>query len=281
MQLENVTVFCFFASYVCALILEFTQFLKQSSVLRWSSFGLTVAGLVAQTIYLVERSRHTDLPPLLGSTHDWLLVSAWLVVALYLGLKTWNRELSAGIFVMPIVILLVAASRFVSDSPNPRVEQNNYWWSMAHASLWVFGILGVVLAMVVSLMYLMQHYRLKNKRAELPALHLLSLERLSKLNWWLIILSVPLLTLGMITGLWMSYLSQSSERPVNLVNVEFFANFAIWGAMAFLFGWLVRTKGTAGRLVAWRTMLACGFLLATLLAMKLLSTDGIHARDVI
>ena len=277
MQLQNVTIFCFFTSYLSALILELTQFLRQSRVMRWSSMVLTAAGLFAQTIYLVERSRQTDLPPLLASTQDWVLVSAWLAIAFYLGIKIWDRSLSVGVFVLPIALLLVASSRYVSDQPNPRVAIS-YQWSMVHASFWVIGILGVLLALVMSVMYLMQHYRLKHKKAELPALHLLSLERLNRLNWWLIIISVPLLTLGMITGLWMSYLSAGSDQPVSLVNVAFIANALIWVAMTVLFGWLLVAKNATGRLVAWRTILACLFLIVTLLAIKFLSADSIHAR---
>jgi hypothetical protein len=275
MQIENVSLFCFFASYLVALALEGTQFLRASPGMRWAALGFTGAGLVAQTVYLVVRSRQTELPPLLGSSHDWLLVSAWLVIVLYLGVQLWSRDLSWGIFVLPLVVVLVGASRFVSQAPNPRIG-TVYWWSLFHASLWVFGILGVFLALIVGLMYLVQHYRLKHKRAEPPALHLLSLERLGQLNWWLIVLSVPLLTLGMITGLWMSYLSMRTEQPVNLMNIAFVANALIWGTMALLFGWLLVSKQATGRGVAWRTVLASGFLLATLLVIKLLSADGIH-----
>ncbi|MEW4487485.1 hypothetical protein AB1L42_05355 [Thalassoglobus sp. JC818] len=280
MRLENVTVFCFFASYLCALVLELTQFLRQSVTMKWSSLGLTFAGLIAQTIYLVERSRQTDLPPLLGSSHDWLLVSAWLAVVWFLGMKVWDSRLSIGIFVLPLVLVLVGTSQFASSEPNPRVGIS-YWGSLLHAALWVFGILGVILAMIVSVMYLLQHRRLKHKRAELPALHLLSLERLNRINWWLIVCSVPLLTLGMITGLWMSYLAQSSSDPVSLANSTFVAFSLIWLGMAVLFGWLVVSRKATGRLVAWRTMLACTFLLVTLLAIKFLSVDGIHARELI
>lgn len=280
MQLENVTLFCFFASYSVALALEGTQFLRRSQAMRWGTIGFTLAGLLAQTIYLIVRSRQVELPPLLGSSHDWLLVSSWLVVVLFLGVQLWNRELSLGIFVFPLVLILVGSARFVSQAPNPRIGIA-YWWSMLHASLWVFGILGVSMALIVSLMYLVQHYRLKHKRAELPALHLLSLERLSRMNWWLIILSVPLLTLGMLTGLWMTYLTGQADQPVNLMSVAFAANAAIWMAMATLFGWLLAAKHPTGRGVAWRTLLACSFLLTTLLIVKLLSADGIHGtRDI-
>lgn len=276
MQLQNVTIFCFFASYVCAFALELTQFLKQSKVLNWAAMALSLAGLLAQSIYLVERSRQTALPPLLSSSHDWLLVSAWLAIVFYLGVKAWDRSLSVGLFVLPLVLVLVVSSRFVSTTPNPRIGIA-YWWSMVHASFWVFGVSGVLLALVVSVMYLLQHSRLKHKRAELPAMHLLSLESLNRINWWLIIVSVPLLTLGMVTGLWMSYLTRQSDQPVSLMNVAFFGNALIWVAMTILFGWLLVSKRATGRLIAWRTVLACGFLLVTLLTIKFLSVDGIHA----
>lgn len=275
MQLQNVTIFCFLASYVCALILELTQFLRQNKVLSWAALAMGAAGFVAQSIYLVERSRQTDLPPLLGSTHDWLLVSAWLAIVFYLGVKIWDRTLAVGVFILPLVLLLVISSRFVRMTANPRIEIAP-GWSMLHASFWVFGIVGVLLSLVVSIMYLLQHYRLKHKKAEIPALHLLSLERLNRINWWMIVISVPLLTLGMVTGLWMSYLATEADVPVNLANVAFISFALIWVAMTMLFGWLLVAKHATGRVVAWRTALACGFLLVTLLAIKFLSADGIH-----
>lgn len=278
MQLSNVTLFCFFASYVSAFALELTQFLRRSHVMRWAAVVFTAAGLVAQTIYLTVRSQQADLPPLLGSAHDWLLVSAWLLVVLYLSVQAWNRDLSLGVFCLPLVLILVGASRFVRNIPNPRLGQF-YWWGMVHASFWVFGILGVLLALIFSIMYLVQHNRLKHKQAELPALHLLSLERLSRINWWLIVVSVPLLTLGMITGLWMAHQSGGGALPVSLANITFVADAVIWVTMALLFGWLLTAHHPAGRTVAIRTILACTFLLAVFLVMNVLAPDGIHGSS--
>lgn len=276
MDLAKVTTFCFFASYICALILELTQFVRESRVLRWSSFGMVAAGFVAHTIYIIERSRQTDLPPLLGSTHDWLLVSAWLAVVFYLGIKIWDQTLSIGLFILPLVLLLVGSSRFVSNTPNPHVTIE-YWWTLVHASFWVLGILGVILAFVMSLMYLLQHYRLKHKKGQLPALHMLSLEKLNRINWWLIVVSVPLLTLGMVTGLWMSYLRSNSSDPVSLSHIDFVLFALVWTGMTFLFGWVLVSKKATGRLIASRTILAAAFLLVTILSIKFLSADSIHA----
>ncbi len=275
MQLSNVSLFCFFASYVSAFALEMTQFMRRSHVMRWAAIGFAVAGLLAQTIYMVVRSRQHELPPLLGSTHDWLLVFAWLVIVFYLGVQAWNRELSIGVFFLPLALILIGASRYARDLPNPRLGQI-YWWGMVHASFWVFGILGVALALIVSVMYLVQHYRLKHKQSELPALHLLSLERLNRINWWLIVLSVPHLTLGLITGLWMAHLTAYGENPVSLASPTFVADALVWVAMALLLGWMLTARHPTGRTVAWRTILACGFLLLVFLVMNLLGTDGIH-----
>lgn len=277
-MLDKVSLICFLASYAVALLLELTQFLRRSLAMRWAAIAFTVAGLVAHTAYLMVRSRQLDLPPLLGSTHDWLLVSAWLGVVLYLGIQVWNQQLSLGVFCLPVVLLLVGSSRFVGASPMPQMAEMRQW-GMVHASFWVFGMLGVMLAVLVSLMYLVQHSRLKQKQLELPALQLFSLERLNRMNWWLIVVSVPLLTLGMLSGLWMIHLSKQSAHPVNLLSLSVGVNAAVWGAMAVLFGWLLAGRHRTGRIIAWRTLLAGCFMLATFLAMKLTSTDKIHGSQ--
>lgn len=278
MDLHKVTVFCFLASYTLALAAELARWGLRRNGLRWVTLAATTAGLVAHTAYLVVRSGQTDLPPLLGSTHDWLLVSAWLMVVLFLGIHVFNKNLSAGIFFLPVVVGLVAWSGQVSTSPNPlvtRAAQTMYWWGMLHASFLVLGILGLLFALVVSAMYLLQHSRLKQKRAESVGLHLMSLEKLARLNWWLIILSVPMLTLGIVSGLWLMFLA---NKGAEILSVAFIANAAIWVAMAFLFGWLLVSKKATGRVVAYRTLLACVFLLSTLLALQLFNADRLHTR---
>lgn len=276
-MLDRVSVFCFLASYAVAFLLELTQFLRRSTAIRWGTVLFTGAGLVAHSVYLVVRSRHHDLPPLLGSTHDWLLVAAWLIVVLYLGIQIWNHSLSLGVFCLPIVLGLVVSSRYVSNRPIPQTAEMRQW-GMIHATFWVFGILGVALALLVSLMYLVQHSRLKHKQAQPAALKLFSLERLGRMNWWLIVVSVPLLTLGVLSGLWMIHLSQQSSHPVDLFSIPVLANAVVWGVMAVLFGWLLAGRYRTGRIIAWRTLLACLFMLMTLLAMMLTSTDQIHGN---
>lgn len=275
MQLQNVTLFCFFASYLVALVLEALQLLKKLKINRWAALGFAGAGLTAQTAYLFFRSQAAELPPLLSSGHDWLLVLAWLAVGLYIGAELWNRELALGVFVLPAVLVLIGTARFVSDVPHQELG-SLYWLGMLHASLLVLGFAGTFVAVVLSVMYLVQHRRLKSRRAEPEGLHLLSLELLARLNWWAVVTSVPLLTLGMATGVWLLVSSQKTPLSVPVNRPDFIVNGLLWVAMMTLFIWLVSSRRRVGRLVAWRTMCAGGLLIVTILLLKLLGGGGIH-----
>lgn len=274
---DRVTVACFFSSYLVALGFEVAQLLKQHSASHWLALLLSSAGLVAQAVYLLNRSRSMDLPPLLSSTHDWLLVFALLIVLLYVFVELLDRRVALGLFVLPIVLLLVGLSRFVSDVPNPDLVEPERLrrLGMFHASMLVLGMLGVFASFLMSVMYLVQHRRLKSRRAEPEGLHLLSLAKLNRINWWGIVLAVPLLTVGMATGVWLTYLSAGTDSPVSLHRWQFVVSGAVWMTMMALFLWLLGSRTPSGRLVAWRTVWACGFLLVTLLLLQL-AGGGVH-----
>ncbi len=188
----KVSVFCFLASYIVALGLEGVRLLKQTTINRVVMMAFALAGLAAHTIYLVIRSQKSGLPPLLSSSHDWMLVLAWITVLFYVVLTAVDRNLLVGLFLLPLVLILIGSAYFVSDSPNTLMDAQPQW-KMLHASLLVLGIAGVILGIVLSMMYLFQHYRLKNKHTMKPGLKLPNLERLARLNWWSVVLSVPLL----------------------------------------------------------------------------------------
>ncbi len=274
-MLNNVTLLCFFASYLCALALETTRLWVKSGVIRWAAIGFAAAGFVAHMAYLFARAGATDLPPLLSSTHDWLLVLAFLAVVMYLFVSVLDRSLGFGLFLLPVVVLLVAASRFVDQATNARLSAER-GWGMLHASMWVLGAAGVVAGLVLSVMYLVQHRRLRQKRLLQDGLELPSLERLSRLNWWAIVISVPLLTLGMATGVGLSLVEDPAGETVRLTEPNILISVLSWVAMMALFVWLLVARRTPGKLVAWRTVWAFGFLLLTLIVLEVFSQGGVH-----
>src|SRR5580704_6821810 len=176
--MANVHVFCFFASYVIAIALEGSAVVRRSNWLHWLSLGFIAAGLIAQTFYLVARSNTSDLPPLLSSSHDWLLVLAWVAVVFDLTLSPMlslvGKSAPVGLFLLPVVLLLIGASDLVGESTSVAMssatdavrrgaeERALRGWGMLHASLLVFGIAGVIVGFLFSLMYVVQHRRLKH-----------------------------------------------------------------------------------------------------------------------
>ena len=276
MQLANVTVFCFLASYTVAFVLECTRLAGRTKVGRVVALLFAAAGLVAHTAYLLQRSSEANLPPLLSSMHDWLLVLAWLAIVFYLFLSLVDRDLGVGLFLLPPVLLLIGAAYFVSDRPNPLVPSDAARdafrnWVMLHASLLVIGIAGIVLGFVLSLMYLAQHHRLKHKHAMSKGLTLPSLERLARLNWWAVVVSVPLLSLGMATGVGMAVVPVANHQPLPLTDPVIIIDGVAWLLMVAFFSWMLITRRPAGKQVAWMTFWAFGFLLVALIGLQVLA----------
>ena len=268
----NVTLFCFWASYVVAWALELFRVRRDGSWQRWATVAMTVAGLVAHTIYLWRRSQSSELPPLLASPHDWLLVLAWLPVAVTVVCQVTGRT-ALGAYLLAPVLLIVSAAPFVRSTPSVDAT-GNYWLSLVHAAMLVMGTAGITFALMISVMYLVQHRRLKSKTLSVSGSRLLSLERLSRLNWWSIVSSVPLLTTGLALGVILSIASMKTATPVPLTTPPLIAVGVLWLLCVPLLIGLVRGGKDSGRSVAWRTLAACGFLLGTLLVIPMISEGG-------
>lgn len=278
----NVTVFCFLASYVVALALEASRLWLRASISRFVMLAFATAGLVAHTMYLFNRYGDTHLPPLLGSTHDWMLVLAWIVVFFYLFVTAVDRDLPIGLFLLPVVLLFIGAAYFVSDAPKEIIHGQAgdvagplRRWAMLHATLLVFGIAGVILGFVLSMMYVVQHRRLKKHATFQTGLSLPSLEKLARLNWWAVVVSVPLLTAGMLTGVVLVVLKTSqSPEPFTFSDPVVIVNSAVVAAMLGFLAWLSGGRHPRGKQVAWTTIIAFGFLIFTFIGLQILTGQG-------
>jgi ABC-type uncharacterized transport system permease subunit len=279
--MERISVFCFLASYVLATVFAFARLRFHGAWPRVISAGWSVAGLVAHTAYLLARSGRSELPPLLASSHDWFLVLAWIAVMLFLFLDVIARTVPTGMFVLPIVLTLVTASQFVSDAPLTFITGDanlvaRRGWGMLHASLLVFGIGGVLAGLILAVMYLVQHRRLKQRQTANEGLQLPSLARLSRWNWWAIVMSVPLLTFGMGAGFMLGFASRSPELSARVVFSDpvVIGSGLGWLVMVSFFGWLIATTRPAARQVAMLTLWACGFMVLTVVGLQVASSSS-------
>lgn len=263
----NVQVFCFFASYLVAMGLELFRFLRRSRTSQLATQLFVFAGLVAQTLYLLNRAQETKLPPLLSSTHDWLLVLSWLAVISYLTLTLFDRDLAVGVFLLPIVLMCVVATYFVSQAPAAHLDALR-GWKMLHASLLVLGMLGVIVGLVLSLMYLFQQRRLRRREVLVEGFGVPNLERLARLNRWAILIAVPMLTFGFATGVGLGFVGRTDQSGFSFTDPLVLVSGITWLGMVVLFTWLLTGRRPRGKQVALLTIWACGFLLVTVVGLQ-------------
>ena len=87
-------------------------------------------------------------------------------------------------------------------------------------------------------------------------------------------MAVPLLTIGLVAGIILGQLSPETTAVFSFTDPTVLAHAVVWIAMAALFYRLLRQRGASGKTVAWQTVWAFGFLIATIVGLELLTGDG-------
>src|SRR5205823_9158152 len=87
------------------------------------------------------------------------------------------------------------------------------FWGRLHGGLLLLAAVGVCVAFLASVMYLLQARQLKAKVPPGRGLRLFSLERLEQMNRRAINLAFPLLTAGVLVGLILMFQPAAGEAP--------------------------------------------------------------------
>jgi ABC-type transport system involved in cytochrome c biogenesis permease subunit len=274
MFLERVTVFCFAASYGVAFLAELLQLFRPRPVLRLVGLGFGSAGLLAHTIFLGVHH------PELASRYGSFLFLAWIIAVFYLYGSLHHRTISWGLFVLPLVLGLIGlAVPFVHDSA-PEDEpwlvrllspQGERFWGILHGVLLSLAAVGVFVAFVASVMYLVHARRLRSKALPGKGPKFLSLERLEEMNRRAIVAAFPLLTAGVLVGL---ALTAQGDRPMrSWTDPRMLLTVVLWLVFVILL-YLRYTMHVRGRRVAILTIVAFVLLVVTLAVPHTLSGGG-------
>jgi ABC-type transport system involved in cytochrome c biogenesis permease subunit len=263
MPLERITIFCFAASYAVAMMAELVHLFWPGRLQRFLALGFGGAGLIAHTLYLASH------PPLVATQSGSMLLLAWILAVFYLIGAIHHRRQVWGVFVLPVVLILIAWPG--AGSTNSQAEDS--WlaaldsfrgaraWSAVHGGLLLLAAVGVCVAFCASLMYLLQAQRLKSKVPPGQGLRLLSLERLEEMNRRAINLAFPLLTAGVLMGLVL--MVQRADQLQGWTDPKILGSALLWVVFALLlylrYGFHLR-----GRRLALLTIVAFVLLLVTL-----------------
>ncbi len=276
-MLSGIQVFCFFASFTVALGLEVSRLFFRMPVRLVVMLGFAAAGIIAQTLYLLNRAGGGGLP--LSSWHDWYLIAAWILAAAYFGLTLSRPQTNIGLFLLPVVLVLVGVAWAVpADAAFPR-DRALRMWGVAHGVMLLLGTVTVSLGFVAGVMYLVQSYRLKHHVSPQAGLKLPSLEWLQSVNKQSLVYSSFFIALGLVAGIVLNTIKareQADALPWTDSVVISSAVLLVWLLAATAFEWLYK-PAQQGRKVAYLTV--ASFLFLALVMAMLLAGGSEHAKS--
>jgi ABC-type uncharacterized transport system permease subunit len=270
-MLSGISITCFASSYAVALCLESTRLAFRSGIRGAIMLGFAGAGLFAHSVFLYHRATTISGPPL-SSERDWYLLAAWGLAALYLYLTYYHRNAPFGLFVLPLVLTLLGLAAFVANpQPFTRAPASRIW-GLIHGVSILLATLAVLFGFATGLMYLYQAYCLKRKAPPRDGLQLPNLEWLERANSRAIVISLGMLTVGVLSGIILNLIRDAGQVPWYDPVVL---------STAIMSAWLVATAGCGlcyqparrGRKVASLTVVSFLFLTLVLGAELFLTTQ--------
>jgi ABC-type transport system involved in cytochrome c biogenesis permease subunit len=260
--LQGVTHACFGLSYLCAFILELARLVWPGKGWRVASLFFGLAGFFAHTFYIAINQ------PSPASPYGSLVLLAWVLAVFYLSGTMHYAKQAWGVFVLPVVIGLVGLSFLLLhlEESSPAINALGWasgerFWGAVHGILILAAAVGVSVAFLASVMYLIQARRLRKKMLPRRVFALLSLERLESMNRWAVNLTVPFLTAGLLVGTIL--IKQNSELGESWLSLKVLSTTGLWVVFLVL---LYMRYGTsvAPRRLAILSILAFGLMLVAL-----------------
>ncbi|MFO0825658.1 MAG: cytochrome c biogenesis protein CcsA [Gemmataceae bacterium] len=261
---------CFGLSYLVALLLELGRIARPATATAWRATGLAfgIAGLAAHTFYILVHRPDPATPS--GS----LLLLSWVLAFFYL-YGTWHHAKQAwAVFVLPVVILLVALSYALFHGDNPGVPawaSGERFWGAIHGTLILLATVGVSVAFLASVMYLVQARRLRKKLNPVKVIPLLSLEKLENMNRKAVNWAFPLLTAGLLVGTLL--LRHYHGLGDNWLSPKILSTAGLWLVFLVLM-YLRYGTSVAARRLAWFSIVAFGLMLVALGTAHPFATGG-------
>lgn len=273
--LHKISVTCFFTSYSLALLLELTRFVVSSRFRVPAVLTMMGLGIFTHVSFLFLRALDTSPEAgsgLLSSWAEWSLLLA-LTVAVFFVIEYVRRsDTIISFFFLPLILLVIGLGITVGGwEPFSRKEAVSVWRSI-HGLGMMAGTCAVLVGFLAGVMYLVQSWRLKKKRAGSKTFRLPTLETLDRANRRALLVSTVAVAVGVIAGLIMN---------LNQFNRIAWTDGGILLSLV-LFLWLLAATTTElfykpasrGRKAFYMTLASLGFLVLALLGV-MFSSHGV------
>lgn len=185
----------YFLSTIVGVIELFRRRKAASKATRY----LAITGFLFHTANIVTRYVEGGHIPV-TNLHEATSFFSWCIVVLFLFHEYRYRLGLLSSFIMPIVfVLMLSSSVFPREIKELSPVLKSYWFGI-HVTLAFLGDAAFAMACGIGIMYLVQERYIKSKHLGGLFLKLPNLQVLDEVNYHLITLGFPLLTLAIITG---------------------------------------------------------------------------------
>jgi cytochrome c-type biogenesis protein CcsB len=230
-----------------------------------ASLGALGLGLLAHAGALaVEAARIQRLP--VTDVRSALSFYAFLVTLAFFFVYLRYRIVSLGLFMLPLIFLLTLISALHPGTPFDSSAFRG-GWLLVHISSIFLGYTALFLTFVAALMYLIQEHELKSKQPRGFYYRLPSLEICDELYYRSLVVGLPLLSLGILTGF--VWASRTWKGPWEL-DPKILASLVTWLIYLVLFSTRV-SGGWRGRRAAYLAIFGFAAILVTFMGISLLS----------
>jgi ABC-type uncharacterized transport system permease subunit len=274
--LREISVTCFFTSYLVVLVLELLRVLGRFPGRGLLVIVMTGIGLFTHMAYLLLRASEGPGKDsgLLASWSDWSLLLALSLMICFLILYLRRPDTIISFFFLPAVLGLIGMSVALRDlAPFSRSEADQVWRTV-HGLAMMAGSVAVLIGFLAGVMYLVQSWRLKHKRAG-SSFRLPTLESLDRLNRRCLIASTSAVAIGVVAGVVMN-LNRWGEVGWTDGGVLFSILLLVWLIVATLIEFFYE-PASHGRKAVYLTLASLGFLVLAMVG--LLTASHGQARD--
>jgi cytochrome c-type biogenesis protein CcsB len=256
--------------YFTATIVSIIELFKEKKIISYLMLFLIGAGFVLHTANIMQRYIVAGHIPI-TNFHESTSFFSWSIVLIFFILQFRYKVSILCSFVMPIVFLLMLSSSLLPQEIKPLSPVLQSYWLIIHTVVAFLGNAAFALACGIGTMYLVQEHYVKSKRLGGIFGRLPSLQTLDALNYKLITLGFPFLTLAIITGsLWAESAWGSYWRwdPREVWSLTTWFIYAIILHARLVAGW-------RGRRAAILSIVGFFIILVTFFGIKLLQ-KGLH-----
>jgi len=263
---------CFLIAYAIVFCLELSRWAgfapRGKSWLTQLLIATTAVGLFTHSLYVLDRiflsASAVQAWQMAFSWHDWGVLSAWALAVVYTFLLIRRSESLIGLFVLPMLLILIGGSILLPSQPI-RQASSARLWGLSHGIAMMLGTMLVSLGFAMSLMYLVQEWRLRSKRPNTGFLRLPSLEYLQSFGSLCLLTSTAAIGFGFVSGVIMNLVQAGTVNWTD-IGILISSSLFLWLLIASVLQWYYAKRGL-GHITAWMNILSFAILSVAVLLL--------------